>query len=222
MTVKEIDLPPYTRRQEWWNMLSHAFGVIFSLVGGIFLLIKASYTGDAWRIVTSAVFMFSLLVLYTISSVYHGLYRNNGKRVLRVLDHDMVFFLIMGTYTPYCLVALREYSPGWGYSIWGIVMVLGIVGIVLNSCNIKKFFIFSMVDYLLMGWCVIISMYPLLMSLGWWMGTFLLLMGGVSYTVGAVLYAVGKKKSPWFHTVFHFFVLLGTILMFFSIYFYVV
>lgn len=222
MTVKEIDLPPYTRRQEWWNMLSHAFGVIFSLVGGVFLLIKASYTGDAWRIVTSAVFMFSLLVLYTISSVYHGLYRNNGKRVLRVLDHDMVFFLIMGTYTPYCLVTLREYSPGWGYSIWGIVMVLGIVGIVLNSCNIKKFFIFSMVDYLLMGWCVIISMYPLLMSLGWWMGTFLLLMGGVSYTVGAVLYAVGKKKSPWFHTVFHFFVLLGTILMFFSIYFYVV
>lgn len=222
MTVKEIDLPPYTRRQEWWNMLSHAFGVIFSLVGGIFLLIKASYTGDAWRIVTSAVFMFSLLALYTISSVYHGLYRNNGKRVLRVLDHDMVFFLIMGTYTPYCLVTLREYSPGWGYSIWGIVMVLGIVGIVLNSCNIKKFFIFSMVDYLLMGWCVIISMYPLLMSLGWWMGTFLLLMGGVSYTVGAVLYAVGKKKSPWFHTVFHFFVLLGTILMFFSIYFYVV
>jgi hemolysin III len=222
MTVKEIDLPPYTRRQEWWNMLSHAFGVIFSLVGGTFLLIKASYTGDAWRIVTSAVFMFSLLVLYTISSVYHGLYRNNGKRVLRVLDHDMVFFLIMGTYTPYCLVTLREYSPGWGYSIWGIVMVLGIVGIVLNSCNIKKFFIFSMVDYLLMGWCVIISMYPLLMSLGWWMGTFLLLMGGVSYTVGAVLYAVGKKKSPWFHTVFHFFVLLGTILMFFSIYFYVV
>lgn len=222
MTVKEIDLPPYTRRQEWWNMLSHAFGVIFSLVGGIFLLIKASYTGDAWRIVTSAVFMFSLLVLYTISSVYHGLYRNNGKRVLRVLDHDMVFFLIMGTYTPYCLVTLREYSPGWGYSIWGIVMVLGIVGIVLNSCDIKKFFIFSMVDYLLMGWCVIISMYPLLMSLGWWMGTFLLLMGGVSYTVGAVLYAVGKKKSPWFHTVFHFFVLIGTILMFFSIYFYVV
>ena len=222
MTVKEIDLPPYTRRQEWWNMLSHAFGVIFSLVGGIFLLIKASYTGDAWRIVTSAVFMFSLLVLYTISSVYHGLYRNNGKRVLRVLDHDMVFFLIMGTYTPHCLVTLREYSPGWGYSIWGIVMVLGIVGIVLNSCNIKKFFIFSMVDYLLMGWCVIISMYPLLMSLGWWMGTFLLLMGGVSYTVGAVLYAVGKKKSPWFHTVFHFFVLFGTILMFFSIYFYVV
>lgn len=222
MTVKEIDLPPYTRRQEWWNMLSHAFGVIFSLVGGIFLLIKASYTGDAWRIVTSAVFMFSLLVLYTISSVYHGLYRNNGKRVLRVLDHDMVFFLIMGTYTPYCLVTLREYSPGWGYSIWGIVMVLGIVGIVLNSCNIKKFFIFSMVDYLLMGWCVIISMYPLLMSLGWWMGTFLLLMGGVSYTVGAVLYAVGKKKCSWFHTVFHFFVLLGTILMFFSIYFYVV
>lgn len=222
MTVKEIDLPPYTRRQEWWNMLSHAFGVIFSLVGGIFLLIKTSYTGDAWRIVTSAVFMFSLLVLYTISSVYHGLYRNNGKRVLRVLDHDMVFFLIMGTYTPYCLVTLREYSPGWGYSIWGIVMVLGIVGIVLNSCNIKKFFIFSMVDYLLMGWCVIISMYPLLMSLGWWMGTFLLLMGGVSYTVGAVLYAVGKKKSPWFHTVFHFFVLIGTILMFFSIYFYVV
>lgn len=203
-------------------MISHAAGAVFAAVAGSCMIWKASLTGDSWRIISASVFMFSLICLYTISAVYHGLYRNNGKRVLRILDHDMVFFLIMGTYTPYCLVGLREYSPAWGFSIWGAVMALGIIGIVLNSCDIKKFMKFSMVDYLLMGWLILISFYPLVQAIGWYPATFLLLLGGISYSIGAGLYGVGKKKSPWFHTVFHFFVLAGTILMFFSLYFFVI
>jgi hemolysin III len=106
--------------------------------------------------------------------------------------------------------------------IWGLCIALGVVGIVLNSCDLKKFAKFSMTDYILMGWLIVISMVPLSQEMGFYPGVFLLLMGGVSYTIGAVLYGIGKKKSPWWHTVFHFFVLIGTILMFISIYYYVV
>ncbi len=218
MAVKDIELPGYSLAQELWNSISHGLGTLIAIVGGPFLLIKCAESGDPWRIATCSVFLFSIFIMYVFSCLYHGMGRNSGKRVLRVMDHDMVFILIMGTYTPYCLVTMREYSPAWGFSIWGIVMALGIVGIVLNSCNIKKFALVSYLDYLLMGWIVLISVYPLVMSLGWWPGTALLLMGGISYTLGAGLYALGKKKSPWWHTVFHFFCLVGTILMFISIY----
>ena len=218
MTVREIELPNYSLAQELWNAISHGLGTLIALIGGPFLLIKCAETGDAWRIVSCSIFLFAILIMYVFSCLYHAMGRNAGKKVLRVMDHDMVFVLIMGTYTPYCLVSIREYSPAWGWSIWGIVMTLGIVGIVLNSCNIKKFAIFSMIDYILMGWACVIAFYPLVMALGWWPGTALLLMGGIAYTVGAVLYGAGKKHSPWWHSVFHFFCLAGTILMFVSIY----
>lgn len=218
MTVREIELPNYSLAQELWNAISHGLGTLIALIGGPFLLIKCVESGDVWRIVSCSVFLFAILIMYIFSCLYHAMGRNAGKKVLRVMDHDMVFVLIMGTYTPYCLVSIREYSPAWGWSIWGIVMVLGIVGIVLNSCNIKKFAIFSMIDYILMGWTCAIAFYPLVMALGWWPGTALLLMGGIAYTVGAALYGLGKKHSPWWHSVFHFFCLAGTILMFVSIY----
>lgn len=218
MTVREIELPNYSLAQELWNAISHGLGTLIALIGGPFLLIKCAETGDAWRIVSCSIFLFAILIMYVFSCLYHAMGRNAGKKVLRVMDHDMVFVLIMGTYTPYCLVSIREYSSAWGWSIWGIVMTLGIVGIVLNSCNIKKFAIFSMIDYILMGWACVIAFYPLVMALGWWPGTALLLMGGIAYTVGAALYGLGKKHSPWWHSVFHFFCLAGTILMFVSIY----
>ena len=218
MTVREIELPNYSLAQELWNAISHGLGTLIALIGGPFLLFKCAETGDAWRIVSCSIFLFAILIMYVFSCLYHAMGRNAGKKVLRVMDHDMVFVLIMGTYTPYCLVSIREYSPAWGWSIWGIVMTLGIVGIVLNSCNIKKFAIFSMIDYILMGWTCVIAVYPLVMALGWWPGTALLLMGGIAYTVGAALYGLGKKHSPWWHSVFHFFCLAGTILMFVSIY----
>jgi hemolysin III len=222
MKPTETELPGYTRKQEFWNSLSHAFGVAFALVAGPFLLAKASATGDAWRIVSSALFVASLLILYAVSATYHGMRPSKAKRVLRVLDHDMVFVLITGTYAPYCLVGLMGSSPLWAWIIYGLCLALGVVGIVLNSCDLSKFKVFSMIDYILMGWLIVISIYPLSQEIGFWPGVFLLLLGGIAYTIGAVIYGLAGKKNHWLHLVFHLFVLAGTALMFFSVYFYVI
>jgi hemolysin III len=221
MKVRDIQLPQYTLAQELWNSISHGLGAVFTLIAGPFLLVKAARTGDAWTIVSCSIFVFSLLLLYTFSCLYHALGRNNGKKVLRVMDHDMVFALILGSYTPYCLISLRQASPAWGWAILGSVYALSALGIVLNSVNIKKFAVFSMIDYLLIGWIIVIAFVPLFQVVAW-QGVVLLMVGGLCYTVGSILYGIGKKHSPWWHTVFHFFVLAGTVLMFFSIYFYVV
>lgn len=223
MKAKDIELPNYTKTQELWNSITHGLGTVLTLIFGPFLLIKAAKTVDSWSIVACSIFVFALLCLYTFSCLYHGLAKNTAKKVLRVIDHDMVFVLIMGTYAPYSLISLRLYSQAWCWAIFGSCILLGIIGIVLNSCNLKKFAIFSMIDYILMGWIIVISMWGLAQSMGgFFPGVFLLLLGGISYTVGAVLYGVGKKHSPWWHTVFHVFVLVGTILMFISIYYNVV
>lgn len=224
MKAQDIELPNYTAQQEFWNSFTHGLGTVLTLIFGPFLLVKAAKSGDPWAIVGCSIFVFALLCLYTFSCLYHGLKPCTAKKVLRVMDHDMVFVLIMGTYAPYCLVTLREAHPAWCWAVFGSCLALGVLGIVLNSCNLKKFAIFSMIDYIAMGWLIAISMYPLstYMKGGFFPGVFLLLMGGISYTIGAVLYGVGKKKSPWWHTVFHVFVLVGTILMFISLYFNVV
>ena len=221
MAPIKTELPDYTKKQEFWNSFSHALGVLFALVGGPFLIAKAAQSNDGIRIFSSIVFVLSLLILYAGSAIYHGLPKGNLKRVFRVLDHDNVFILIMGTYVPYTLVGLHSYSVAWCYSILGPCLALGVLGIVLNSIDLKKFSVFCIIDYILMGWIIIISFYPLIQSIGWYPASFMLLMGGVSYTVGAILYCVGIRHSKWFHLVFHLFVLLGTLLMFVSLYYWV-
>ncbi len=221
MSPSKIELPKYTLAQELWNSISHGLGAVLGIIGGGFLINNAAISGDPWKISSSVIYILTTVVLYTISCIYHALARNTGKKVFRVLDHNAVFLLIMGTYVPYCLVTLREYSMAWAFSILGLCWVLGIVGIVFNSINIKKFRVMCMIDYIAMGWCVLISFYPLYMSLDL-TGLILLISGGVAYTLGAILYGLGAKKTQWFHVVFHFFVLAGSILMFFSIFFFVI
>lgn len=222
MSPKKIALPKYTLAQEISNSITHGFGALLALIFGPFLIVKAAQTGDPWRIVSSCIFMFGLVVCFTISCVYHALGRNDGKKVLRVLDHDMIYLLILGTYAPYCLVTLREASPAWGFAIYGSCLVLGILGITLNSVNLKKFEVFTTLDYILMGWLIAIAFPVLNSAMDFMPGLFLLLMGGISYTVGAILYGLGKRYTQWFHVVFHSFVLVAAILMFISIYFFVI
>ncbi len=221
MKPSETSLPNYTRTQEKWNCITHLMGVIFALVGGAFLILNAIRSDDAYKIASAVIFVSSLLILYSGSALYHGWKSNKTKRILRVCDHNNVFILIMGTYAPYCLVGMRPYSVGWCYSIYGIVLLLGIVGIVLNSINLEKFKIFSMVDYILMGWTIIVSFTPLVKATGL-PCSMLLLTGGIFYTIGAFLYGIGARKSRWWHVVFHVFCLLGTSAMFFSIYFFLI
>jgi len=220
MEPRKTALPRYTVSQERANSISHFVGYILVIFSAPFLIQKAAGSGSIVSLLSAVAFLICAGVLYLGSAIYHALPPSDEKRIWRVLDHNNVFILIMGTYTPYCLVGLQG-SPAWCYSIYGIVLGLGILGIILNSIDLTKFKVFCYIDYLLMGWTIIVSFYPLTMAVGFWNGTFLLLLGGLAYSLGAILYSIGAKKSQWLHFVFHLFCLLGTILMYFSLLLYV-
>ncbi len=219
MALKDKKLPDYTLGEELCNAITHGIGAGLSIAALVLAVVRACTVGDVWGVVSSAIYGSMLILLYTNSCVYHALARNNGKRVMRVLDHCMVYVLIAGTYTPYTLVTLRSVSPALGWTIFGIVWGAAAFGISLTAVNLEKYSRFSMICYIAMGWCVIGSFVPLVKALGW-PGTILLLLGGVLYTVGAVIYGVGKKVR-YMHSVFHVFVVAASVLQFFSIYFYV-
>lgn len=144
----------------------------------------------------------------------------NGKKVMQVLDHCTIFLLIAGSYTPFALCTFREYDAAIGWTIFGIIWAMAIIGIVLNAIDLKRYKIFSMICYLGMGWAVIFkaNLLPVLLPTG---GLVLLVAGGIAYTIGAILYGIGKKHK-WMHSVFHLFILLGSLLHFFCILLYVV
>ena len=201
-------------------MTSHIVGGALGIVAVVLCIIFAAKHNNVYGIVSCSIYGFSMILLYTMSSIYHGLRPNKAKKVFQILDHCSIFFLIAGTYTPYCLVTLREYNTALGWTLFGIVWGMAVIGIVLNSIDIKKYKILSMICYLVMGWCILVRA-PLLPKLLGLPGFILLLAGGVAYTIGAIFYGFGKKKK-YIHSVFHMFILLGSILQFFSILLYVV
>ena len=161
-----------------------------------------------------------MILLYTMSSIYHGLKPEKfSKKVFQVLDHCSIFLLIAGSYTPFCLCTFREYNTALGWTIFGIIWAIAILGIALNSIDIKKYKVFSMICYLGMGWCIIFTanLFPKLLGVG---GTVFLVAGGIIYSLGAILYGLGKKHK-WMHSIFHLFILLGSLLQFFCILLYV-
>ena len=143
----------------------------------------------------------------------------NGKKVLQVLDHCTIFLLIAGSYTPFALCTFREYNTATGWTIFGVIWAMAIIGIVLNAIDLKRYKVFSMICYLGMGWAIIFkaNLLPILLPIT---GLILLVAGGLSYTIGAILYGLGKKHK-WMHSIFHIFILIGSLLHFFCILFYV-
>lgn len=222
MPIEQISLPSYTRKQEWWNCISHLLGALFALAAGPFMIIKTVQNQDVLSIIAVVIYLFSMLVLYSGSALYHGLRPGKAKKVFRVLDHDNVFFLIMGSYTPYTWIALRHPADGfpWGWVIFSSVWALCILGIVFNSIDIKKHAKLCMIIYVGMGSLIVTAFYPLYFAIGV-PGILTLLFSGILFWIGAMLYGLGGKKNYWYHTVFHFFILAATTLMFFSIYFFV-
>ena len=218
--LKDRVLPTYTKGEEIFNMVSHIVGGALGIVATTLCIIFAALHNNVYGIISCAIYGFSMILLYTMSSIYHGLRPNKAKKVFQILDHCSIFFLIAGTYTPYCLVTLREYNTALGWTLFGVVWGMAAVGIVLNSIDIKKYKVLSMICYLVMGWCILVRA-PLLPKLLGLPGFILLLAGGVAYTIGAIFYGFGKKKK-YIHSVFHMFILLGSILQFFSILLYVV
>ena len=212
----KITIPSYTLGEELLNSISHGVGALLGVAALVLCVVMAAVHNNVWGVVSGSIYGASLVILYTMSTIYHALKVNMAKRVFRVIDHCSIYFLIAGTYTPYTLVTLRG---GWGWTLFGIVWGAAILGITLNAIDIKKFKVLSMITYLAMGWVIIIAIKPMLgaMQAG---GLWLLLLGGISYTIGAVLYGMGKKKR-YVHGVFHIFVVIGSVLHFFSILFYV-
>ncbi|MBQ3329738.1 MAG: hemolysin III family protein [Ruminococcus sp.] len=215
----KTQLPDYTRGEEITNMITHIIGAAFAIAAIPILIVMAAGHRNPWAIVSGAIYGATLLIMFTVSSVYHGLPIGNAKRVMRVIDHCDIYFLIAGTYTPILLVAIRPLNPGLAWSIFGVEWALTAIAVTLNAIDLKRFEKVSMVCYIGMGWCVISVLWLTIRAMTL-QGFLLLLYGGIAYTIGAVLYGVGKKKR-YFHSVFHVFVIAGSILQFFAILFYV-
>ena len=176
----------------------------------------AAIHNNVYGIISGAIFGTTMIILYTMSSIYHGLKPNTtGKKVFQVLDHCSIFLLIAGSYTPFTLCTLREYDSVTGWILFGIIWGMTILGIVLNSIDLKQFKKFSMICYLAMGWCIIakITLLPELLGIG---GFVLLVAGGIVYTIGAILYGIGKKHK-YMHSVFHLCIFLASLLHFLCI-----
>ena len=217
--LRERILPDYTKSEEIFNMVSHIVGGALGIVALVLCVIFSALHKNVFGVVSGAIYGSSLIVLYTMSSLYHGLSsKTMSKRVFQVLDHCSIFFLIAGTYTPITLCPLREYNSLIGWGIFGVIWSAAAVGIVLNSIDIKKYKKLSAVCYLLMGWCIIFAWKPTVAALHKNAIIFLLI-GGVFYTVGALIYYFLKKRR-FSHSIFHLFVLMGCIFHFFTVFFY--
>ncbi len=212
-------LPDYTRGEEITNMVTHIVGGAFALAAIPLLVITAAMHHNPWAVVSGAIYGATLLIMFTVSSIYHGLKPGRAKRVMRVIDHCDIYFLIAGTYTPILLTAIRPNNPAVAWSVFGVEWALTAIAVTLNAIDLKRFEKISMACYIGMGWCIIVLIRPTVEALTM-NGFLLLLFGGISYTIGAVMYGVGKRVR-YMHSVFHVFVLIGSVLQFFAILFYV-
>ena len=218
--LKDRILPTYTKGEEIFNMTSHIVGGALGIVATVLCVVFAAIHGNVYGVVSGAIYGVTMIILYTMSSIYHGLSpKRNSKKVFQILDHCSIFLLIAGSYTPFALCTIRRYDPVTGWVIFGVIWFLAILGIVLNSIDLKQFKVFSMICYLLMGWCIIMKINVLPKLLGT-TGFALLLAGGIAYTVGAILYGLGKKHK-YVHSIFHLCILLGSFLQFMCILLYV-
>lgn len=216
--LKDRILPDYTLGEEIFNMVSHIVGAVFGIVALVMCVAISVKHNNIPGIVSSSIYGASLILLYTMSSVYHGLGRNMGKKVMQVIDHCTIYILIAGTYTPVLICGIRPVYPAWGYSLFGIVWGLSIFAMVFTAIDHNKYSRLSMFCYIAIGWCIVIAIKPTLETVDL-RALLLILLGGIAYTVGAVLYSKGKKKQiRYMHSIFHLFVLLGTVLQFLAIY----
>ena len=217
--LSDRKLPTYSKGEEIMNMVTHIVGGALGITALVLCSLRAIFAGDGYDVVTSLVYGISMIALYTISSVYHGLRPGMAKKVLQVLDHCTIYFLIAGTYTPYALSAIRPADPVLGWGLFAFEWGLTALAVTLTAIDLKKYNVFSMICYIGMGWAIIPFAGTVIEVLTL-PGFQLCLYGGIAYTIGAVLYGIGSKK-PWMHSVFHIFVVLGSLLQFLSIYLFV-
>ncbi len=216
--LRDRVLPAYSGGEEKMNMITHIVGGGLAVIMLGLCLLKTIPKGGI-RLVTGILYGAVLLLVYTMSSVYHGLRSGTSKKVLQVLDHCAIYTLIAGTYTPIVLCAIAPKYPAIGWGLFVLQWVLAITAATLTAIDLKKYKVFSMICYIGMGWSIILFLpqtTDVLSPAGFWP----LLSGGIAYTIGAVLFGLGKRLR-WMHSVFHIFVVLGSALQFITIILYV-
>jgi len=206
---------PYSQKEELLNVISHGLGFVLSIPALIVLVIYAKREGNIWHIVSFSIYGTSMILLYLASTLYHAAKKPSLKKKLNVFDHSAIYLLIAGTYTPFALVTL---NGTWGWSIFGVVWGIAAIGLVLKLFYTGRFNKISTLAYVLMGWVMVVAIKPLMDNLSA-EGLFWLFIGGVFYTIGALLYLI--KKLPYNHAIFHIFVLLGSVSHYIAVLYYV-
>ena len=212
-------LPIYSKEEEIANMVTHIIGSILGAIVLALCVIRSTQNGSIPAVIASTVYGLSMIALYTMSSVYHGMKPGLAKKVMQVIDHCTIYLLIAGSYTPVLVCSMIPVFPTVGWGLLAFVWAMAILATVFTAIDLKAYSIFSMACYIGMGWAIIFFI-PQLLQVMSREGFTLLLAGGIAYTIGAVLYGIGKKR-PWMHSVFHIFVVLGSLLQFLCIYLHV-
>lgn len=214
--LSDRELPDYTRGEEISNMISHTVGGAFGIAALVMCVVYSVMYRNIWGLAGGLVYGISMILLYTVSSVYHGLNLNLAKKVFQVIDHCTIYILIAGTYVPILLTGVRAAKPVLAWILFAVIMTVTTVGIVLTSIDLRKFRVFSMSCYLAIGWSVVFALKPLLecypRAFFMW-----IILGGVVYTSGLIFYALGSRGRRYTHFAFHLFVLLGSVLQFMGI-----
>lgn len=216
--LKDRILPDYTVAEEITNMVTHIVGGALGIAALVLCTLTSISHDNIHGLVGSVIYGISMIALYTMSSVYHGLRPGMAKKVLQVLDHCTIYFLIAGTYSVLALSALRPINAQLGCGMLVFQWTLTAIAVTLTAIDLKKYNVFSMICYVGMGWAIAPYIPQAIQALSY-PGFMLLLSGGISYTVGAILYGIGSKVH-WMHSVFHIFVVIGSLLQFLSILFY--
>lgn len=212
----EIELYHYSLREEIANSITHGIGTVLAIAALCILIVFAGRYGNAWHIVSVCVYGTTLILLYTVSTLYHSIQNHRLKGILRILDHSAIYLLIAGTYTPFTLVNLR--GP-WGWWLFGVVWGFAALGVMIQVLPQRRWRAVSMSLYFGMGWAVVVAIKPLVQTVATG-GVVLLVLGGLAYTSGIVFYALEKVKYN--HAIWHLFVLTGSVIHFFAVLFYVV
>lgn len=218
--LKDRLLPDYTKGEEIFNMVSHIVGGAMGIVYLVICVFVAALHHNVYGVVGSAIYGASVIALFTMSSIYHGLVKGTAKKVFQVIDHCTIYIMIAGTYTPITLSAMREIAPAEAWTLFGIVWGVTIIAMIFTAIDHHKFRVLSMICYLGLGWCVVGFWNITFAAIGVG-GTVFLALGGVLYTIGAILYGLGKKKR-YIHSLFHIFVDLASLMHFFAILFYAI
>ena len=218
--MEKYKLPNYTKGEEIFNMITHIVGAAFAIAALVLCVVFAARHHNVYGVISGAIYGTSMIILYIMSSIYHGLSPKTGaKRVFRIIDHCTIFLFIAGSYMPFALCTFRECNTTIGWSIFGVSIGFSLLGVILNIIDIERFKIFSMICYLALGWCEIFTI-PMLYSGIGIPGIALLASGGVVYSIGAVFYKLGKSKK-YMHSIFHILIVIASVLQFLCILLYV-